>query len=199
MRFVVATHNQHKLQEVSRILAPLGVEVITVDNLPDTEETGETFAENAYLKAADACRFTGLPAIADDSGLTVDALNGAPGVYTARYAGENATDLDRMQKLVGALDGVVDKDRTAQFRSAICCVFPNGDMLTANGACHGRIGYAPRGENGFGYDPIFLTDDFVGKTMAEITAAQKDAISHRGAALRAFAAQLQSYLDRGIV
>ena len=149
MQCIVATHNAHKLEEIRRILQPLGMEVVTDRmlgiTLPEAEETGETFAENALIKAADACRFTGLCAVADDSGLAVDALDGAPGVYSARYAGENATDADRMQKLLKALENVPAEKRTARFVCAVCLVFPNGDMVTASGTCEGKIAFAPRG------------------------------------------------------
>lgn len=198
MQCIVATHNAHKLEEIRRILQPLGMAVVTDRMLgialPEAEETGTTFAENALIKAADACRFTGLCAVADDSGLAVDALDGAPGVYSARYAGENATDADRMQKLLKALEGVPAEKRTARFVCAVCLVFPNGDMVTASGTCEGKIAFAPRGTDGFGYDPVFLPDAHAGKTFAELSAAEKDAISHRGEALRAFVPQVAAYM-----
>ena len=195
MRFIVATHNVKKLRELSRILEPLGIEAITDRELgkplTEVEETGTTFEENAYLKAASACRETGLPAIADDSGLAVDALNGAPGVYSARYAGEDATDAERIAKLLRELDGVPAEKRTAQFVSVVCCVFPDGETLSLRGECPGRIGFAPRGEGGFGYDPVFEVGD---KTYAELSAEEKDAISHRGNALRKLAEELKKRL-----
>lgn len=200
MRFIIATHNAHKLEELRRILQPLGIEAVTDRDLgialPEVEETGTTFAENAYLKAAAACEFSGLPAIADDSGLMVDALDGAPGVYSARYAGENGTDEMCNEKLLHEMRDVPDGQRGAQFVSAICCVFPSKDTITANGICRGTIGYEPKGENGFGYDPLFVTEDFPGKTSAEISPAEKDAISHRGKALRVFAPLLQDFLKK---
>ncbi len=200
MRFIIATHNAHKLLELRRILEPLGIEAVTDTDLgiqlPEVDETGETFAENAYLKAASACAFSGLPAIADDSGLMVDALDGAPGVYSARYAGENGTDEQCNIKLLDALKDVPAEQRGAQFVSAICCVFPDGDTVTANGIVRGSIGYAPKGENGFGYDPLFVTVEYDGKTSAEISDAEKDAISHRGKALRAFVPQLQEFIKK---
>ena len=196
MQYVVATHNAKKLVELSRILEPLGIHAVTDRDLhitlPEVEETGDTFEENAYLKAASACKETGLPAIADDSGLMVDALNGAPGVYSARYAGENATDEERIHKLLQELDGVEEARRGAHFVSAVCCVFPNGDMLTTRGECPGKIGFAPRGEGGFGYDPVFVVEG--GRTYAELSAQEKDAISHRGEALRLFRAKLMTYI-----
>ncbi|MDF1495927.1 RdgB/HAM1 family non-canonical purine NTP pyrophosphatase [Caproiciproducens sp. CPB-2] len=188
MKFVMATHNQKKLQELERILMPLHISVSAPD-LPEVEETGTTFAENAFLKADSACRETGLPAVADDSGLMVDALGGAPGVYSARYAGEDATDLDRIHKLLDAVKDVPREKRAAKFVSAICCVFPDGSRITAQGECAGTIAFAPEGEGGFGYDPIFLVN---GKSFAQLTAEEKDEISHRGRALRAFAEKLRN-------
>ncbi|WP_444657889.1 RdgB/HAM1 family non-canonical purine NTP pyrophosphatase [Caproiciproducens sp. R2] len=188
MKFVMATHNQKKLQELERILMPLHISVSAPD-LPEVEETGTTFAENAFLKADSACRETGLPAVADDSGLMVDALGGAPGVYSARYAGEDATDLDRIHKLLDAVKDVPREKRTAKFVSAICCVFPDGTRITAQGECAGTIAFVPEGEGGFGYDPIFLVN---GKSFAQLTAEEKDEISHRGRALRAFAEKLRN-------
>lgn len=187
MTFVIATHNQHKLTELERILSPLKIEVTTAQ-LDEVEETGTTFAQNAFLKADAACKQTGLPAVADDSGLMVDALNGAPGVYSARYAGEGATDSQRIEKLLGALKDVPKEQRTAHFVSSICCVFPNGKTVTAEGTCPGSIAFSPSGTDGFGYDPVFLVGD---KTFAELTAQEKDAISHRGRALRQFVEKLQ--------
>ena len=187
MTFVIATHNQHKLTELERILSPLQIEVTTAQ-LDEVEETGTTFAQNAFLKADAACRQTGLPAVADDSGLMVDALDGAPGVYSARYAGEGATDSQRIEKLLGELKAVPKEQRTAHFVSSICCVFPNGKTVTAEGTCSGSIEFSPSGTDGFGYDPVFLVN---GKTFAELTAQEKDAISHRGRALRQFVEKLQ--------
>lgn len=192
MKFVIATHNQHKLQELQRILAPLGIEAITA-GLSEVEETGTTFAENAFLKAQSACRETGLPAVADDSGLEVEALDGRPGVYSARYAGENATDAQRMEKLLGELEGVPAEKRGARFVSAVCCVFPDGERIQAEGECPGAIAFAPAGEDGFGYDPVFLCGE---KTFAQMTAAEKDAVSHRGKALEKFSQALEAFLKK---
>ncbi|QEY34230.1 XTP/dITP diphosphatase [Caproiciproducens galactitolivorans] len=185
--FVLASHNQNKLKELERILAPLHISVSAVQ-FDEVEETGKTFAQNAYLKAEAACRKTGLPAVADDSGLMVDALNGAPGVYSARYAGANASDMDRIEKLLDALRGVPEQARKAKFVCSICCVFPDGTKITAEGECHGKIAFEPVGNGGFGYDPVFLVD---GKSFAQLGAQEKDQISHRGKALRAFAAELE--------
>ena len=192
MKFVIATHNQHKLQELQRILAPLGIEAITAD-LSEVEETGTTFAENAFLKAQSACRETGLPAVADDSGLEVEVLDGRPGVYSARYAGENATDAQRMEKLLGELEGVPAEKRGARFVSAVCCVFPDGERIQVEGECPGAIAFAPAGEDGFGYDPVFLCGE---KTFAQMTAAEKDAVSHRGKALEKFSQALEAFLKK---
>lgn len=194
MRYIIATHNRDKLAELSRILEPLGIEAVTDRDLgmelPEVEETGTTFAENAYLKAASACAATGLPAIADDSGIAVDALNGGPGIYSARYGGPDATDKDRNCKLLGELDGLPPEKRGAHYVCAVCCVFPDGsEPLTAEGRMYGVIGTEERGERGFGYDPLFIVDS--GKTVAELTDEEKDAISHRGNALRAFRDALQ--------
>ncbi len=189
MRYIIATHNKDKLAELSRILEPLGIEAVTDRDLglvlPEVDETGTTFAENAYLKAESACRFTGLPAIADDSGIAVDALNGGPGIYSARYGGPDATDKDRNRKLLGELEGLPAEQRGAHYVCAVCCVFPDGsEPITAEGYMYGTIGTEERGERGFGYDPLFIVKD--GKTVAEITDEEKDAISHRGNALRLF-------------
>ncbi len=192
MRYIMATHNKDKITEMSRILQPLGIEVVTDRDLgielPAVDETGTTFAENAYLKAASACEFTGLPAIADDSGIVVDALNGGPGVYSARYGGEGLDDKDRNRLLLSELDGVPSEKRMAHYACAICCVFPDGRApITAEGEMHGVIGTEERGSGGFGYDPLFLVGD---QTVAEMTAEEKDKISHRGNALRAFKGEL---------
>ena len=197
MKYIIATHNAHKLVEIARILAPLGIEAVTDRDLgielPEVEETGTTFAENAYLKAAGACQFSGLPAIADDSGLAVDALGGAPGVYSARYGGEGLDDNDRNNLLLKNMKDIPVGQRQAQFVSAVCCVFPNGDVLRTEGIVRGEIGFAAKGENGFGYDPLFYVGD---RTTAEMSPQEKDAISHRGQALAAFAEKLQDYLNK---
>ncbi len=196
MKYIIATHNMKKLKELSRILIPLGIEAVTDRDLgietTEVEETGSTFEENAYLKAASACKESGLPAVADDSGLCVDALDGAPGLYSARYAGEGATDAEKIDKLLEALKDVPAENRTARFVSAICCVFPDGQTLTARGECEGTIAFSPAGEGGFGYDPVFMVGD---KSFAQMTAEEKDAVSHRGRSLRAFSDVLEAYLN----
>lgn len=198
MKFIIATHNAKKLKELSRILVPLGIEAVTDRDLgialTEVEETGATFEENAYLKAASACQESGLPAVADDSGLCVDALDGAPGLYSARYAGEGASDAEKIAKLLDALKDVPREERTARFVSSICCVFPDGKRLIARGECEGEIAFETDGEGGFGYDPVFMHE---GKSFAAMTAEEKDAVSHRGNSLRAFSSVLKSYLEQG--
>ncbi len=191
MKFIIATHNEKKLAEMERILNPIGIEVSTTQ-LQEVDEIGTTFAENAYLKASAACKETGLPAIADDSGLAVDALNGAPGIYSARYAGEHATDLQKMEKLLCELKDVPKEKRTARFVCSICCVFPNGDCITAEGTCEGNIAFELTGDGGFGYDPIFLVGE---QSFAQLSDVEKDRISHRGKALMLFSQKLQKYLN----
>ena len=191
MKFIIATHNKKKLAEMERILNPIGIEVSTAQ-LQEVDETGTTFAENAYLKANAACKETGLPAIADDSGLAVDSLNGAPGIYSARYAGEHATDLQKMEKLLYELKDVPKEKRTARFVCSICCVFPNGDCITAEGPCEGTIAFELTGDGGFGYDPIFLVGE---QSFGQLSDEEKDRISHRGKALMLFSQKLQEYLN----
>lgn len=194
LKFVLATHNPGKLKEMSAILGTLGVEVVSPADLGltvDVEETGETFAENAMLKAKAVCGLAGLPAIADDSGLCVDALNGGPGVYSARYGGEELDDRGRYMLLLNSMRGA--SSRSAHFETAVACAFPNGETLTAAGRCDGAIAFAPMGTGGFGYDPVFLVPEQV-KTFGQMTEEEKAALSHRGKALRAFAAGLEAYL-----
>ena len=189
MNMIIATHNAHKIEEFGRILAPLGITVQTAE-LTEAEETGTTFRENAYIKAKSACDETGLPCVADDSGLSIDYLNGEPGVYSARYAEPGKRKATVLEKL----KGVPEEKRGAHFTSAICCVFPNGDVLTAEGTCEGTILSVPRGENGFGYDPVFRPDGF-DRSMAELTMEEKNAISHRGKALAQFRQKWEKYYD----
>lgn len=196
MRFVLATHNPGKLREMGEILKDFGIEVVSPRELGitvDVEETGTTFAENAMLKAKAICKAAGLPAIADDSGLCVDALNGAPGVYSARYGGEGLDDKGRYMLLLSSLRGA--PTRAAHFACAVACAFPNGDTLTAEGRCDGSIAYAPLGEGGFGYDPVFLLPG-TGKTFGQLTQEEKSAVSHRGRALKDFAGKLETYLKK---
>ena len=195
-KFVLATHNLKKLAEMRAILSGLGGEVVTPAEAGvevDVEETGTTFAENAMLKAKAVCAAAGLPAIADDSGLCVDALNGGPGVYSARYGGEELDDRGRYMLLLNSMRG--QTTRAAHFSCAVACAFPNGDTLAAEGRCDGAIAFAPMGEGGFGYDPVFLVPE-KGKTFGQLTAEEKSAISHRGRALAAFTEKLGTYLKK---
>ena len=197
MRFLLATHNMKKQAEMQRILSPLGIEVLTADmagvELTDVDETGETFRENACLKALAGCKESGLPCIADDSGLCVDALGGAPGVYSARYSGVHGNDDANIAKLLDALKDVPEDDRTAHFACAVCVCFPDGRRLELEGRCNGKIGYKKLGNDGFGYDPVFMVGD---RSFAQFTADEKDAVSHRGNALRKLCAALPEYLNK---
>ena len=196
MKYVLATHNPGKLKEMGAILARFGVEVVSPKDLGlavDVEETGATFAENAMLKAKAICAAAKLPAIADDSGLCVDALNGGPGVYSARYGGEGLDDRGRYTLLLNNMRG--QTTRAAHFACAIACAFPNGDTLTAEGRCDGTIAFAPMGEGGFGYDPVFFVPEKA-KTFGQLTAEEKSAISHRGRALESFVGKLETYLKK---
>ena len=195
MKLVLASKNKKKLKEMQEILAQLGVEVCLQSDVNvdvDVEETGTTFEENSLLKAKAVMEASGLPAIADDSGLCVDALNGAPGVYSARYGGEGLDDVGRYRLLLENMRGM---PRAAKFVSVITCCFPNGDVLTSRGECPGTIAFAPQGDGGFGYDPIFFIPALK-KTFAQLTAEEKNAISHRGKALEVFKVELESYLNK---
>ncbi len=194
MKFILASQNQHKLVEMQNILSAHGVEVVLQSELGlhvEVEETGTTFAENAMLKAKAVMAASGLPAIADDSGVCVDALNGAPGVYSARYGGPELDDVGRYRLLLENMRGA--RDRTAHFTSAIACAFPNGDTIEAEGICPGMIAYAPQGDGGFGYDPVFFLPQ-LRKTYAQLTPEEKAAVSHRGKALEVFDQKLREYL-----
>lgn len=194
---LLASHNAKKLVELQRILTPLGFTVVTDReaglSLTDVEETGVTFAENALLKARAGCAESGMICVADDSGLCVDALDGAPGVYSARFAGEHGNDDKNIDKLLDLLRGLPPEKRTARFVSAVCCVFPNGDVVTAEGVCEGVIATERHGSGGFGYDPVFMVGD---RSFAEFTPAEKDAVSHRGRALAALRDKLLAYSSR---
>lgn len=194
MKVVLASKNAHKLQELQDILSAQGVEVILESAAGvdvEVEETGTTFEENSLLKARAVMEASGLPAIADDSGLMVDALNGAPGVYSARYGGPGLDDAGRYRLLLENMRGVLD--RKCRFVSAITLCMPSGDIVTARGECPGTLAYAPQGENGFGYDPIFFVPEKK-KTFAQLTAEEKNAVSHRGRALQLFQEKLAAYL-----
>ena len=194
MKLVLASKNEKKLREMDEILSALGIEVISEAQAGvdvDVEETGTTFEENSLLKARAVMEASGLPAIADDSGLCVDALGGAPGVYSARYGGPGLDDVGRYRLLLENMKGQMP--RTAKFVSVITCCFPNGDVITARGECPGTIAFAPMGEGGFGYDPVFFIPSLK-KTFAQLTPEEKNAISHRGKALEKFQAELEAYL-----
>lgn len=185
MEFIIATHNLKKRDELQRILSPLGISVFTAEEkgitLTEAEETGETFAENAFIKAESGCKESSMPCIADDSGLMVDYLDGAPGVYSARFGGEHGNDDKNIDKLLSLLENVPTEKRTARFVSSVCCVFPDGRKITAEGKCEGIIANERHGNNGFGYDPVFMIGN---RSFAEMTKEEKDKISHRGNALR---------------
>ena len=191
MKLLLATQNKHKVEEFSRILAPMGWEILPQDAVCpelDVEETGTTFAENARLKAMALYRATGFPTVADDSGLCVDALDGAPGVYSARYAGEGHDSDANISKLLEELRNVPPEKRTAHFVCSICLVFHERDILTCEGLCTGTIGFERHGNDGFGYDPVFMVGE---RSFAQLNGAEKDKISHRGMALRELYTLLQ--------
>ena len=195
MDFILATNNMKKLAEMQRILSPLDINVVTAKmlgvTLEDVEEDGETFEDNAKLKARAACKEMNMPAIADDSGLCVDYLNGAPGIFSARFAGEHGNDEKNNDLLLEKLDGVPLEKRTAHYVCAICCTFPDGREIVVRGECSGVIGFERDGNEGFGYDPLFLVD---GKAFGRYTAEEKDKISHRGNALRLLTKELEKII-----
>lgn len=195
MKFILATKNPKKLKELQRILSPLGHEVISERELEkpldEVVEDADTFEGNALLKARSAMRITGLAAVADDSGLCVDYLDGAPGVYSARYAGEEQDDEKNNAKLLEALEGLPNEKRTARFVSAVAVVFPDGREFTVRGACEGYIATEKQGENGFGYDPLFISEK---GCFGLLSSEEKDSISHRGKALRLMVEKLKKYL-----
>lgn len=189
VRIVMASRNQHKVRELARVLAPHALEPLP-DSVPLPPEDGATFTDNALLKARAVAAATGGAALADDSGIVVEALGGAPGVRSARFAGEDATDGQNLAKLLSELRGA--EDRRAAYVCVLALVEADGSERLFEGRCEGRLAEAPRGTGGFGYDPAFVPDDLVGpeRTMAELEPAEKDAISHRGRAARALAAAL---------
>ncbi len=191
MRVILASNNKNKLREMAQILLPFGMEVISQRDAGadfEVEENGTTFRENAEIKAMAVYEKLNIPVIADDSGLVVDALDGAPGVYSHRFAGENASDRDRSLKVLSELENVPENKRSARFICEICYIDENGVRHFFTGSCEGFIGTEERGENGFGYDPIFCYGD---KTLAEMTDDEKNKISHRGNALRLFSEYLK--------
>lgn len=184
---VLASRNPKKIKELKALLADLPVRVLSLDDfcgVPEVEETGQTFAENAEIKAKTVAQATGLISVADDSGLEVDALGGQPGVYSNRFAGPDATDRDKYMRILELLQGVSDDNRTARFHAAVAVATPEGETVVVEGTCEGRIARKPRGEGGFGYDPIFYLPEF-GRTMAELPPDVKNQISHRAKAMHA--------------
>ena len=208
MKLVLASKNKKKLAEMNDILSQLGIEVCSEAEAGvdvEVEATGTTFEENSLLKARAVMEASGLPAIADDSGLCVDALNGAPGVYSARYAGEHGNDAANNEKLMAEMQNVPVGQRAAKFVSAVCLILPDGRELVVTGECPGSVALTPAGDNGFGYDPLFVPDavglpgggtvpNTAHRTYAELADAEKDAISHRGRAMEKLEAELAAFL-----
>ena len=193
-KVIFATGNMNKLREIKEILADMDVEILTMKEAGvdiDIVEDGKTFEENALIKARAVCKASGELSLADDSGLEIDYLGGEPGIYSARYMGEDTSYDIKNNNLISRLEGVPDEERTARFVCAMAAVFPDGTEKTFVRTMEGRIGYEIAGENGFGYDPIFMLPEY-GKTSAEISPEEKNAISHRGKALRALAEYLKS-------
>jgi XTP/dITP diphosphohydrolase len=199
MELVIATRNGGKRREFAELARGLDVKLVSLETFPnavDPEETGLTFQENALIKARAAAEATGLWSLGDDSGLCVDALDGRPGIYSARYA--SGTDQARWQKLLGELAGVSDERRGAAFVCVLALCGPGGQSFVAEGRCAGRIGWTPRGEQGFGYDPVFqVAGDALGRTLAELSADEKHAISHRGRAFEALRPRLARLVEPG--
>lgn len=196
-KIVFATGNQGKLREVKKILADLNVDIVSMKEEGiqiDVDENGTTFAENAQIKATAIGAHTDAIVLADDSGLVIDALNGEPGIYSARYLGEDTSYRIKNQNLIDRLEGVPDEKRIARFVCAIAAALPDGTVLHTEGTIEGIIGYEERGENGFGYDPIFYVPK-LGKTTAELTDDEKNAISHRGSALEKMKVLLREYIN----
>jgi len=198
---VIASRNEHKVEEIRKLLTGLAVEVLSLKefpNAPEVEEDGDTFQANALKKARVISRFTGLAALADDSGLEVDCLRGKPGVRSARFAGEHASDAENNKKLLAYLAGVPREHRTAQFRSVIALVSPKGAERLVEGVCRGVIIEEERGSGGFGYDPLFLVPH-LGKTFAELSMEEKNRISHRGRALQQVVPIIREWLEQGLL
>lgn len=192
-KIIFATGNEGKMKEIREILGDLDVEVLSLKDAgikADIDENGKTFEENAVIKATEICKMTGEIVLADDSGLEIDYLNKEPGVYSARYMGEDTSYHIKNANLIQRLEGVPDEDRTARFVCAIAAAFPDGSIKTTLGTMEGRIGYEEKGENGFGYDPIFYLPEFE-CTSAELSMEEKNKISHRGKALRAMRDELR--------
>ncbi|MBW2655769.1 MAG: XTP/dITP diphosphatase [Deltaproteobacteria bacterium] len=192
---VLATRNKGKTREIKALLKEFPIDIKNLDDfgpIPDVIEDGKTFDDNAYKKAAFTAKILGYPAMADDSGLCVEALDGAPGVYSARYAGENATDADNVKKMLTDLDGI--ENRNAAFQCVISIAVPTGAALTYEGECKGILTKEPMGDNGFGYDPLFFYPDF-NKTFAQLTIEEKGKVSHRGKALKEIANEVDKIIE----
>ncbi len=197
MRLVLATRNRGKVNELAELLSPLGVEVLSLDNfpgVPEVEEDGDTFKANALKKALTVSLHTGEIALADDSGLEVDYLGGAPGVHSARFAGAGRDDMENNEKLLRLMKNVPPEKRTARFKCVVALTTPGGRTYTTEGACEGIIGSAPRGDGGFGYDPLFVVPEF-GRTFAELDMETKNRISHRGRAFGLAAEIIDGIID----
>lgn len=194
MKMILASNNRDKLREVREILSPYGIEVISQSEAGcrfEAEETGSTFEENARIKAKAAVEATGLPCVADDSGIEINAMGGGPGIYSSRYCG----DMPYEQTVLRVIGEIADNpDKGADYYCAVVCIFPNGDEITASGRVDGTIADAPRGTGGFGYDPIFIPAGYT-QTMAELSESEKNGISHRGRAFQMFAEKLRVYMD----
>ena len=198
-KIVLASRNRKKIRELETFLSEISsdINVLSLDDIgfhDETVEDGRTFAENSRIKALVPAKL-GYIGVADDSGLEVDALGGEPGVYSARYSGEGATDEKNNRKLLAALENIPDEKRTARFRTVVTCVFPDGREIQVDGVCEGRILREPRGNDGFGYDPLFYYEPLK-KTFAELTSDEKNSVSHRGRAMRRFAAELRDKLNK---
>jgi XTP/dITP diphosphohydrolase len=188
---VFASTNKGKIKEMNALLEGTGIALLSLSDIGFAhaiEETGTTFEENARIKAQAVCSFSGLPSFSDDSGLIIDALDGAPGVYSARFLGEDTPYTIKNRMIIEKLEGVSPENRTARYACAVCCVFPEGGEIVAHGACEGTIGYEQRGTNGFGYDPIFYMGE---RSLAELSDDEKNAVSHRGQAVRTFVHHLR--------
>ena len=195
---LIATKNKGKAKEFEALFSPRGYEVKTLldyEEIPDVEETGRTFEENAKLKAETIARLLRKPVLADDSGLAVDALDGRPGVYSARYAGLEKSDEANTKKLLSELEGTAEEDRTARFHCVLALASPSQETITVSGQLEGRIALEPKGSNGFGYDPVFYIPS-LGQTAAELESAEKNAISHRANALKELESRIDEFLAK---
>ncbi len=197
-QIVLATRNQGKIRELQALMRDFDIDVISVADIPDApevEENGRTFLDNSLKKAREIAMATGIMALADDSGLVVDALDGAPGVYSARFAGEDATDEKNNRKLLTEMKEVPDEKRTARFKCVMVLYHPSGQWISAEGSCEGIISREPAGSQGFGYDPVFFVPE-IGRSMAELSSEEKNAISHRGNALKRLREKLPEFLEK---